>query len=146
VLNRRGLFEVIAARGGPGSGHFGILFCDVDDFKAVHDEHGHAVGDQVLVEVASRLIGLTRSDDLVARFGGDEFVVFCPEADEGALTTLAQRIEERMRAPLQTSNQPLTIKVSVGGATGRAGDDLDDLLARADQNMYGVKIHRRSRR
>jgi cyclic di-GMP phosphodiesterase Gmr len=136
----------MTARGGLGSGHCGLLFCDVDDFKAVNDEHGHAVGDRVLVEVASRLLELTRSDDLVARFGGDEFVVFCPEADEGTLTTLALRIEERMRTPLQTSSEALTIKVSVGGATGRAGDDLDDLIARADQNMYGVKVHRRSRR
>ncbi len=142
--NRGGLFAALDEHldGVSGRG-CGLLFCDLDNFKAVNDRHGHAVGDRLLVEVASRLRSVAGPDGLVARFGGDEFVVLTPNPDRDDLDALAARIEERMRPPLETSAGALPIGVSIGGATAHPGEHPDDLVARADRAMYRVKAHRR---
>jgi cyclic di-GMP phosphodiesterase Gmr len=147
VGNRRVVFEALQEHldAATGSG-CGLLFCDVDHFKQVNDEHGHAVGDQLLVELAGRLGELAGPDHLVARLGGDEFVLLAPGTDEAALADLARRLGRGMRTPVPTSAGPLPIGVSVGSAVGRAGEHPDELMARADRAMYGRKIHHRRRR
>ena len=147
VGNRRVVFEALQEHldASTGAG-CGLLFCDVDQFKRVNDDHGHAVGDQLLVELAGRLGQLAGPDDLVARLGGDEFVLLAPGTDEAALTALARRLGRGMRTPVPTSAGPLPIQVSVGGAVGRAGEHPDELMARADRAMYGRKTHRRRSR
>ena len=146
VGNRRVVFEELQEHlEAPGSG-CGLLFCDVDQFKQVNDQHGHAVGDQLLVELARRLRHAAGPDDVVARLGGDEFVLLSPRADGTALAALARRVEEGMRAPVQTSAGALPIGVSVGSAIGRPGEDPDELMARADRDMYGTKSQRRRTR
>ena len=139
--NRGAMFEVLKALLDPADGvGCGLLFCDLDDFKAVNDEHGHAAGDRRLVEVATRLRDATRPDDVVARFGGDEFVILRPGTSRPSLRQLADDIEERMRIPSTTSG---SIGVSIGVAVGMPGDDPDDVLTQADRSMYRVKADRR---
>ena len=147
LLNRRALFEALGRflhpRDGAGCG---VLFCDLDQFKVVNDRYGHSAGDQVLAEVAARLREVTGPEHVVARFGGDEFVVVCPEGDEGALRDLVRQVVDRVGAPYPGPDGPLGIGVSVGTALGGPGEPADELITRADRAMYGAKTHQRRRR
>jgi cyclic di-GMP phosphodiesterase Gmr len=128
-----------------GGGGCGLLFLDLDDFKGVNDRLGHVAGDRVLVEAAARLRELAGPDDVVARFGGDEFVLLRPGADSAELSVLAESLEARMRAPFAVVPERLVVGVSIGTATGCPGEDTDEVLSRADREMYGVKTRRRVR-
>ncbi len=144
MANRGVLFDVLRIHQDGGAG-CGVLFCDLDDFKAVNDDHGHSVGDRVLAEAAARLAAAVRPEQLVARFGGDEFVVVCPGAAEEDLVRLVQRVAARMDAPFAGPAGALRIGVSIGTAVGRPGETPDELVARADRAMYGAKTQRRRR-
>ncbi len=146
IPNRHTFFEELTRWLDPRSADScGVLFCDLDGFKAVNDVHGHGVGDAVLVEVAARLQAATGPCDVVARFGGDEFVVLSPRCDDTDVGTLAALVSERMAAPVPTVAGPLRISVSTGTAVGRPGDVPDDVVARADRAMYGAKTRHRRR-
>jgi cyclic di-GMP phosphodiesterase Gmr len=146
IANRAALFESLRRRldvhDGPACA---VLFCDLDEFKDVNDEHGHAVGDRLLADVARRLVELTEPGYLVARFGGDEFVILCPHADEERLVELSRQVVARVEGPFDGPAGPLSVSVSVGMAVGRPGESADDLIGRADRAMYGVKTHHRRR-
>ncbi|GAB4080976.1 GGDEF domain-containing protein [Modestobacter muralis] len=141
--NRRGLFDALHVhlQSGVGAG-CAVLFCDVDDFKAVNDQHGHARGDQLLVEVASRLGEFAGSGGLVARLGGDEFVLLLPGLDESEVPGLVGRVQRRMQEPLDTGSTQLLVSVSIGGVSGHPGEDPDAVLALADRSMYLRKSSR----
>jgi cyclic di-GMP phosphodiesterase Gmr len=146
IPNRGTFFEELdrsLAAGDPEG--CGVLFCDLDGFKVVNDVHGHAVGDAVLVEVAARLCALTGTGEVVARFGGDEFVVLCPGCDDEELARLADRVEEQASVPVPTAAGPLVVGMSVGRAVGRPGESPDAVIARADRAMYGAKTRQRRR-
>jgi cyclic di-GMP phosphodiesterase Gmr len=146
VGNRSALFDALRRRLDQQSGvGCGLLFCDLDGFKAVNDAHGHLVGDRLLAEVAGRLVELAGETGSVVRFGGDEFVVLCPPAGPEVMAERAEQIGRRLREPIDTPAGPLSIGVSVGAAVGRPGDCPDEVVARADEQMYGVKVRSRAR-
>jgi diguanylate cyclase (GGDEF)-like protein/PAS domain S-box-containing protein len=140
VANRGALFDALRARLDAGRG-CDLFFCDLDGFKVVNDEHGHAVGDAVLAETARRMADLAGPGDLVARFGGDEFVILRPALAQAGLKPFADRVVDAVRAPFPGPEGPLSVGVSIGVAVGRPGDTADDLITRADRAMYGAKSH-----
>jgi len=120
----------------------GLLFLDLDGFKAVNDRHGHAVGDAVLRGVAQRLQSAVRPSDTVARLGGDEFVVLVEGAVEAGLVALVERLDAAVHAPIQVGSLDLHVGVSIGVAAASRGlADAASLLAEADRRMYAAKRH-----
>jgi diguanylate cyclase (GGDEF)-like protein len=113
----------------------GLMVMDLDGFKLVNDVNGHAAGDRVLREVAQRLDGRMRDTDLVARIGGDEFAVICPETGINELMTIRRQLSDHATQDL--SNK---VGLSIGVAEFVPGDDdPQSILARADESMYRVK-------
>lgn len=143
--------EKVAREARDGGEHFAIMLIDIDRFKSVNDTYGHAVGDAVLTEIASRLRDNLRGMDLVARFGGEEFLVCMP------MTSLieARLVAERLRTTICTrpaavtaDGVPVTVSASIGLAMGGASDTrdapTDALLEIADQALYGAKAEGRN--
>jgi diguanylate cyclase len=124
-----------------------VLFLDLDGFKTINDSLGHDVGDAVLVEVAERLRVTARAGDTVARFGGDEFTILCPELDAPlAIANLARRIGDAIARPLHVANHDYTITASIGIALSTSGVDSPAGLVRdADAAMYRAKERGRGR-
>lgn len=117
-----------------------LCFMDLDDFKGINDQHGHAVGDAVLVEFARRLKSVVREDDLVVRLSGDEFVVVAQEQPQGEeLPRVAQRILSVMQAAMMTDVGALDPGISIGVTWLRPGDTAQSALRRADAAMYQAK-------
>jgi diguanylate cyclase (GGDEF)-like protein len=123
-----------------------LLFCDLNGFKAVNDSLGHAAGDELLVAVAQRLATSVRAADVVARFGGDEFVVLCEGAPPAVVTgQVYPRIAAALREPVRLSGAGVgagpSISASVGMAACGPDDDIGvgDLLRLADAAMYAAK-------
>jgi len=118
-----------------------LLFIDLDGFKAVNDQYGHAVGDQVLVEIANRLQRCVREQDTAARIGGDEFMVILVNLpDKHAAAAVARSIIDTLSQPIACAAQPVCLGASIGIAV--YPDPVQDLSAMrrlADQAMYGVK-------
>lgn len=140
IANRGALFDALRARLADGA-DCALLFCDLDQFKIVNDRHGHAVGDALLAEMAQRMAELAGSGDLVARFGGDEFVILCRNRSREELAALADEVGAAIHRPWEGPQGPLSIGVSIGIAASRPGDDADGLIGRADRAMYGAKSH-----
>ncbi|WP_104526370.1 diguanylate cyclase domain-containing protein [Blastococcus atacamensis] len=122
-----------------------VLYCDLDGFKPVNDSAGHAAGDEVLVEASRRLSAAIRPGDTVARIGGDEFVVLCPEVgSEQAAQVIADRITAAFEQPLRrSSGAEHAVGISIGVALCGPGDTADSALATSDAAMYRVKATRR---
>jgi len=119
---------------------FAILFIDVDSFKLVNDGLGHAVGDQILVQIARRLGMLAEPGTIVARFGGDEFVILTETPDEERAMVLASRVQTAIRAPFALEGADHHASASVGLALfPRDGNDVSTLLRNADAAMYRAK-------
>jgi cyclic di-GMP phosphodiesterase Gmr len=140
IANRGAFFDALRAHVADGV-ECGLLFCDLDGFKRVNDEFGHTVGDALLADVARRMAQLAAPGDLVARFGGDEFVILCPHDHLDRLKMLAERVADTVRTPFSGPDGPLIVGVSVGIAVSRPGETADDLIGRADRAMYGAKVH-----
>jgi cyclic di-GMP phosphodiesterase Gmr len=123
----------------------GLLFCDLDGFKAVNDTLGHAAGDAVLLEVARRISGTVRGGDLVARLGGDEFVILLPALGAIQVRALAARVERAVARPIRLPEGQARVGVSVGVRVAEPGEDPTAVLADADAAMYDVKRRRHRR-
>jgi diguanylate cyclase (GGDEF)-like protein len=115
-----------------------LLFLDLDRFKVVNDTMGHPAGDELLVEVARRLVAAAEPDSRVARFGGDEFVLLCRNADREAPAALAERIRQAIEAPFEIEGRTCHVSVSVGIVYADETEGLD-LVRAADMAMYVAK-------
>ena len=117
------------------------VFIDLNGFKAVNDGLGHDAGDEVLAAVGRRLGGTIRSDDVLGRWGGDEFVVVVTDGDAArALPLLADRLHAAVACPVAIrGSQQVSLGLAVGAAEVRPGESAEDLLARADEAMYEAK-------
>jgi diguanylate cyclase (GGDEF)-like protein len=144
VLNRAGwdrsapdALRLSAIRNAPAS----LIYFDLDHFKSVNDEHGHAVGDAVIERVADLIREQVRQGDLVARLGGEEFVALLP----GAGLDAALRVAERVRRACATSSEPVSRTISAGVAQWHLDETLKELMARADAAMLRAKQFGRNR-
>lgn len=125
---------------------FGVLFLDIDRFKAVNDTYGHEVGDRVLRMVARTLGSNVRPFDLVARWGGEEFVATIANVDLDHLYVLADRLRALVaQSSLNTDPKGLAVTVSVGGTISKPEDTADSVIGRADGFMYESKLAGRNR-
>ena len=149
-LPNRALFldrlEHARARSLRDGGTQAVLFLDLDRFKVINDSLGHRTGDQVLQTVASRLVGVLRPSDTVARFGGDEFTVLLEQvndASEAAQT--AERILRALQLPMEAGDRAVVVTASIGIAIAEPGNAPGDLLAAADIAMYQAKSRGKNR-
>jgi diguanylate cyclase (GGDEF)-like protein/PAS domain S-box-containing protein len=114
-----------------------LIYLDLDEFKAINDQHGHAVGDEVLATLGERIKGLVRAGDAVARLGGDEFAILLASVtDPGEATFVAERLLRAIAEPIEAGDHEFTLKGSVGIALGEGGTHL---LKQADAAMYRAK-------
>jgi len=143
LANRRALQRMLRVALARARAHdlvVGVLMLDLDGFKAVNDRFGHATGDAALREVADRLRGSVRDRDMVARAGGDEFVVVLPDLSADGAHDAAERVEAAFAAPLDLGGVEASLRAAVGVATyPDDGSDADVLLAAADRAMYARK-------
>lgn len=117
-----------------------LLYVDMDRLKDINDAHGHAVGDAALVELAEALIAGTRTNDTVARIGGDEFCVLLERAGHGqACDTAARLIESVEGRAIEELDEKVGLSIAIGITCIEKGDSPDDALARADAAMYRAK-------
>ncbi|TFV53863.1 EAL domain-containing protein, partial [Geodermatophilus sp. DF01-2] len=138
--NRTLLAGYVAERFRPGASGLACLFLDLDNFKVVNDSLGHAAGDELLVEVATRLRATVRPGDLVARFGGDEFVVVCEGVDQADAVTLAERIGAALAEPMRLSGVDVRPHASVGVTVQTAEHGAaEELIRDCDIAMYQAK-------
>jgi diguanylate cyclase (GGDEF)-like protein len=123
------------------SGHEAMLFLDLDGFKAVNDELGHAAGDEVLIAVAQRLSRNVSARDLVARFGGDEFAILLRDVGDPAIArSIAERVLLAISEPLVIDGQAARLTASIGLAMpAMAGTTLASQLRQADKALYAAK-------
>jgi diguanylate cyclase (GGDEF)-like protein/PAS domain S-box-containing protein len=142
-LANRARFEdqtALALTRGARLGHpVSIMFCDLDDFKTVNDTLGHAAGDELLVAVADRLANSLRAVDLIARFGGDEFVVLLEDQDAEAASKTAERMMAALSREIMLRGRKIFPAMSIGIATSIQGGSTEELLRSADTALYAAK-------
>jgi diguanylate cyclase (GGDEF)-like protein len=149
LLNRASLYErlggLIRTR---GSSSLALIYADLDSFKEINDTLGHGAGDIVLKHVASQLVASVRGSDVVARIGGDEFVIALPGvSDRSEAARIVDLLAGAIAKPAEIDGQPIIMGASFGISTCPIdGDDADTLLKVADESMYKVKLTHRSRR
>lgn len=149
LLNRQELMNrltSIAPHSRRSEADTGVLFCDLDNFKEVNDRWGHLVGDEVLRRVAQTVTAHVRADDFVARVGGDEIMVSLTHLGglDDALG-VADKIRRAVARPIQLDSAEVKVTLSIGVAMAHMGEDVDHLIARADQAMYRAKHAGRDR-
>ncbi len=118
-----------------------VIKLDIDGLERVNQEHGRAIGDEVLRAVASMCQGTLRETDMIARVAGDEFVAVVMDADDAGAAALCERLRAKLKdAPLLAGDRLLNVNVTVGAATLRDGDNtVDELIARAEQALYSAR-------
>ena len=143
LVNRHAVFDQVtrALAGDVRAGtKVAMVFCDLDDFKAVNDTYGHSGGDALLRSIARRLERAVRSGDIVARIGGDELlVVLNGVRDLDDAVSIAEKLRAEVRQPTPVPGGTATVTASVGVALAEPGEGIDDIVARADAAMYEAK-------
>lgn len=129
----------------------GLLFCDVDSFKKINDQRGHAAGDEVLRHVARAIAGAIRTSDTLARYGGEEFVILLIETDEAGIALVAERIRAAVeQLQIDWHGERIPVTISIGGCICRPLSRADQqvtaqLVIQADEAMYSAKRNGRNR-
>ncbi len=140
LANRRHVLERLMQEDARSS-RTGLPFCiaiiDLDHFKQINDAYGHAVGDEVLKAFAAEAAAMLRASDVMARWGGEEFLLLLPDTQGRQAQASVMRLLERVRALPQRSGQPLSF--SAGVTEHRSGEPVADTVARADREMYVAK-------
>lgn len=147
LANRRLLVELLTAALSRArrQGHaLAVTYLDLDRFKEVNDTYGHHVGDAVLTEIAARLTACVRDADVIARIGGDEFVVV-QECRPSDVAKLAARVASTLSQPIRVGDLRLSSSASTGTVCARPDDDVHSLLQAADAAMYETKRQRHPR-
>ena len=126
---------------------FAVLYIDLNRFKVVNDSLGHLLGDQLLVEVGSRMEKVVRKGDTLSRLGGDEFAILCEDIEDITVaTSLADRIQEQLLKPFNLDGQPVVVGCSIGITESSIGYERpEDMLRDADAAMYRAKLRTASR-
>lgn len=145
LLNRRTMVNFIEnehARSKRSGKPFGLILTDVDDFKRVNDENGHTAGDIVLVELSNLLRMVLRKQDLIARWGGEEFLLLLPETDYEGVQVAAEKIREIVaKARVVYQGTPIQITLSIGGVVCQLEENWDECIILADRALYFGKNH-----
>lgn len=141
-LSNRRAFDTVLVRAVHDGGPFALLHLDLDFFKQVNDTHGHAAGDLVLRVSARRMLSVVRAHDMIARVGGDEFVLLLPGIDSpGVVETVARRLVTVLCEPVSDGAQTYRISASIGATLSRyhAGCTPGEIMAAADRALYAAK-------
>lgn len=150
LLNRRGMLlrlETELQRSQREGVQLGILWLDVDRFKEINDQFGHAAGDRAIKAIARLIEQTVRAYDAVSRWGGDEFLVLLPRVNQISLDMLGERLRseiEKCSAVTSESGEVIHMSVSVGGHLQEVNDTLDSLLNRGDQALFSAKSQKRN--
>ena len=149
VLNRRRFTELSLLEAGRARRHgfpFAVLMLDIDHFKRVNDRYGHPVGDQVIKALADLCSRSLRDNDLVARFGGEEFVLTLPQTDLEGAAIVAERVRRAVeQLEIATELGPLKFTISIGISISRSAVPFDQVIETADQALYRAKQGGRNR-
>ena len=119
-----------------------VMMCDIDHFKNVNDQYGHAIGDDVLREVARRLHNSVRSYDMVGRYGGEEFLVALSKCDPGSAVSRAENLRAKIAGrPIQTASKPVPVTISIGLALSTEFTEctVEEIMHQADMALYAAK-------
>lgn len=143
VLNRSGLYQSIKAlETSDAIGHFALIVIDIDHFKKLNDSYGHAAGDAVLKAFAQRVASRIRQGDILARWGGEEFIIILRASHLDSARTTAENLRATIAATPIISAPRISISASLGVALGRTGESFDTLFKRADTALYRAKVGR----
>ena len=147
LANRRAFFELAEAeiqRAARYGGRFSVIYMDLDDFKRVNDRDGHQTGDRLLVLVADTLRKTLRANDIVARMGGDEFIILLPETGSEDTRAVFKKLGSRLADVMRRGRWPVT--VSAGAVTfEKAPQSVDQLIKSVDELMYAAKTSGKNR-
>ena len=143
LANRRGFKEYLGQqekRGDQGRGWYAVIVGDLDDFKAINDRYGHEVGDAVLRQVGATLKGIVRDVDLVARWGGEEFLLLLVDTDRDGALVLAEKILAKIdHSTIRVADLEISVTMSLGVDAQQPGRSLSAALRNADRAMYLAK-------
>jgi len=146
IYNRRTINEVLVKeikRSDRYGFTFAVILLDIDSFKKTNDEFGHTAGDHLLVEMSEVMRNTTRASDTIGRWGGEEFLVVCPQTDRDGVFLLAEKLRKNIDDRKFSVVGDKT--VSVGVAEYHAGDNAESIVARADKALYTAKQQGKNR-
>jgi diguanylate cyclase (GGDEF) domain len=141
LLNKESFMEALQRETGRSNAlemDLSLIFIDIDDFKQINDTYGHVVGDKVLASLGKILMESLRSDDVVGRYGGEEFVILAPYATPVQAYHLAEKLRKSVEG-FDFEDVPHTVTVSLGCATFIAGESLESFIQRSDLALYDAK-------
>ena len=143
LLNRRGMEEKLISekdRMERSDNLFSLILCDIDFFKKVNDQYGHDAGDYILIQIAKNIEKYSRKQDVICRWGGEEFLLMLPETEIEGAVALAEKLRIQIAKDVQTFNsQKIPITLSLGVACMRKGQELDECIKQADLRLYAAK-------